>query len=103
VDLSRYKELQDILDNHPESTYAEWIRFWKLYHQGPWDQALTYAREHREFPLSDNLMFWVAQKYFGQKEYDRSREIVTELFRDFPDTDTRARVLVLQEKLTKKP
>lgn len=103
VDVSRFGELQKILDHYPESTYAEWIRFWKLYHHGPWDEALQYAREHRDFPLSDKLMLRVGEKLFGEKEFDRSREVVGELLRDFPEGDTRQRALELQARLANKP
>lgn len=109
VDVSRFKELQDILDDFPDSPYAEWIRFWKLYHHGPVENALQYAREHPDFPLSDNLMLHMAEGLFhsatkhDRATYDRVRELVAELLRDFPDGDTRAQTLALKEKLTKKP
>jgi hypothetical protein len=103
VDVSRFGELQRILVDFPDSTYAKWIRFWKLYHHGPVDAALEYAREHRDFPLSDNLMLHVAEGLFSDKQYGRSREVLAELVRDFPDGDTHARAVALQEKLTKKP
>lgn len=109
VDVSGFKELQDILDNYPNSTYAEWIRFWKLYHHGPVEDALQYARDNRDFPLSDNLMLRMAEGLCNQAgkydraTYNRVRQLVAELLRDFPDGDTRAQVLVLQKRLTKKP
>ncbi len=103
VDVSRFGEIQKILEAHPDSTYAEWISFWKVYHMGPIDDAVRYAREHKDFPLADNLMFHMAEVRFHKKEYGRARELASELLRDFPDGDTRARVLELQEKLRKKP
>jgi hypothetical protein len=109
ADWTRYREIQEILEKYPDSTYAEWIRFWKLYYHGPVEDALQYAREHRDFPLADNLMLRVAEGLFNQAgkydraAYDRGRELVAELLRDFPDGDTRARALELQRKLTKKP
>ena len=109
VDVSQFRELQDILEKHPDSTYAEWIRFWKLYHHGPVEDAIKYAREHREFPLSDNLLLHVAERLFhratkwDRATYNRVRELVGELLRDFPEGDTRAQTLSLQEKLSRKP
>ena len=109
VDLTRFKEVQHILDNYPDSAHAEWIRFWKLYHHGPFEDALRYAREHRDFALSDNLILRMAEKLFNQAgnydraTYNRARELVVELLRDFPDGDARARTEVLQAKLTNKP
>ena len=109
ADLSRYKEIQDILEQYPGSSYAEWIRFWKLYSLGTVEEATQYAREHPEFPLSDNLVLHKAERLFHQAgkhdkaTYDRVRILLDDLLRDFPDGDTRAQVLLLQEKLTKKP
>jgi hypothetical protein len=108
-DVSRFAELQRILEDYPDSPYAEWIRFWKLYHHGPVDQMLEYARTHRDFPLSDNLMLRVAEGIFNKAgkydraSYDQVRDLTVELLRDFPDGDTRARAEALQEKLKKKP
>ena len=109
VDVSRFGKIQKILEDYPDSEYAEWIRFWKLYHHGPVDDGIEYAREHRDFPLSDNLMLRMAERLFHQAgkydraTYNRVRELVAELLRDFPDGDTRAEALRLQEKLIKKP
>ncbi len=109
ADRTRYREIQEILEKYPGSTYAEWIRFWKLYQYAPQDEALQWARTHRDFPLSDNLMLRVAKRLFhqagkhDQATFNRVRELIAELQRDFPDGDTRAQVLTLQEKLTKKP
>ena len=109
ADLSRYKEIQDILEQYPGSSYAEWIRFWKLYSLGTVEEATQYAREHPEFPLSDNLVLHKAERLFHQAgkhdkaTYDRVRILLDDLLRDFPDGDTRAQALLLQEKLTKKP
>ena len=109
ADVSRYGEIQKILDDYPDSEYAEWIRFWKLYHHGPVDDAIEYARAHRDFPLSDNLMLHEAQRLFNQAgkydrdTYNRVRKLVAEILRDFPNGDTHARALDLQQKLTKKP
>lgn len=109
VDVSRFQEIQKILDDFPNSSYAKWIRFWKLYHHGPIDDALEYARNNRDFPLCDNLMLHMAEGLFNRagkydrSAYDRVRKLVAELLRDFPNGDTRAKALDLRQKLTKKP
>lgn len=103
VDVSRFGQLQKILDAHPSSTYAEWIRFWKVYYMGPLDETLRYAREHHGFPLSDNLLLNCAEGLFNQRDYAGARALAAEILRDFPDGDTRARVEQLQEKLRHKP
>lgn len=108
VDISRFGEIQKILDDFPDSTYAEWIRFWKLYHHGPTDEALRYAREHREFPLSDNLMLRMAERVFNRAgkydftTYRRVRELGRELLRDFPNGDSRPAVQRLLKRLKNK-
>ena len=102
VDRSRFKELQEILDSYPDSTYAHWIRFWKLYHHGPAEDALDYARKHPDFPLSDNMLLRVAKDYLNRKDYDQSRKVVDELLRDFPDGDARREATILQAGLAKK-
>jgi len=103
ADYSRFKELQDTMTNFPDSTYAKWIRFWKLYHHGPIDDALQYAQDHPDFPLSDNLMLRMAGNLFGSKQYARCRKVVNEMAKLFPDGDCVARRIELEEKLTKKP
>ncbi len=103
VDVSRFSELQAILTEHPESSYAGWIRYWKLYHHGPSGEALRYLREHADFPLADNLMLRVAEKLFHAHAFAESRAVITELLAKFPGGDTRAAALDLQARLDKKP
>jgi len=103
VDVSRFGEIQKILEEHSDSAYAQWIRFWKLYHMGPIDDAVQYAREHEDFPLADNLMFRMAEVYYQKQDYERARQLAAEVLRDFPNGDTRQRAIDLQEKLRKKP
>lgn len=106
---ARYEELERILKTHPDSPYAGWIRFWKLYHHGSVDDAVEWCRGHRDFPLADNLMLHKAETLFNsagkhdRRTYSRVRKLVDDLLRDFPDGDTRARAIELQQKLTRKP
>jgi len=100
---SRFVEIQQILDDFPESTYAAWIRFWKVYYHGPIDDAVEYARAHPDFALSDNIMLRMAQSLFQDKQFGRAREIVAEMSQRFPDGDTRAAVQDLQRMLANKP
>jgi hypothetical protein len=101
--------LEQLLNDHPGSHYAEWISFWKLYHYGPIEDALSHARAYRDFPLSDNLMLHMAEGLFenagkyDRATYDRVRELVDELQKLFADGDTKARADELREKLMHKP
>lgn len=101
--------LEDILNHHPDSAYAEWIRFWKVYHDGPAHEALEYARQHQAFPLSDNLMLRMAEGLVDSAgKHDRDalsqvRAILAEMQQLFPNGDTKARADLLRDKLTKKP
>ncbi len=103
INVSRFGELENILNDFPDSTYAKWIRLWKLYHHGPIEDALQYARNHPDFPLSDNLMLRMARRLFGSMQYARCRNVVFEMKRLFPDGDCRSRRLELEKKLRKKP
>lgn len=99
VDLSRFRELQSILVDFPNSSYAAWIRFWKLHYHGPERDMLRYARDHRDFPLSDNLMMGAAEACFQKREYGLARETVDELLRLFPDGDTKSSAERLRSQL----
>jgi len=81
--------LQQILDRFPDSQYAQWIRYWTLYHHGPVDDALQFAHDHSEFPLSDNLMLRMAEGLFLDRQYARAREVVQSISQTYPDGDTR--------------
>lgn len=99
VDVSRFQEIQKILVDFPDSTYAEWVRFWKVYHHGPAEEALGYARAHPDFPLSDNLMLRIAEGFASKDEDERAGGILNELERLFPDGDAAARGAALRERL----
>lgn len=101
-DAEMFAVLQEILDEHPETTYAQWIRFWKLYHQGPTDKAVRFAREHRDFPLSDNLLFRVAQRAASAGDLDKATELARTLEEDFSTSDSGAHVQLLHEKIAEK-
>ncbi len=103
INVSRFKEIEGILEQFPSSPYAEWIRFWKVYHHGPMEAMLRYAREHPEFPLSDNLMLRAADGLFEADRHGESREVVEELLRLFPNGDTRQPAERLREKLRNRP
>lgn len=103
INVSRFKDIQGILEQFPASPYAEWIRFWKLHHHGPKEDMLRYAREHPEFPLSDNLMLRVADGLFEAGRHGESREVVEELLRLYPNGDTKQPAERLKEKLRNRP
>jgi hypothetical protein len=110
---ARYEQVEHILTKYPESPYADWIRFWKLFYalDGEYRQsreerceaAIRYADAHPDFPLSDNLKFEAARRLTIIGNHARARQVTAELLRDFPDGDTWAPARELQEKLTKKP
>ncbi len=104
VDVSRFGEIQKLLEDYPDSVYAEWIRFWKVYHHGSPEEVLGYARAHRDFPLGDDLMLRVIVQLSNDDEQaQRALELLDELSELFPEGDTRAAALRLKEKLSKKP
>lgn len=103
VDVSRFQEIQGILEDFPDSEYAKWIRFWKVYHHGSEDEALDYVRTHDSFPLSDNLMFRVARRVSDDDRRQREAvELLAELERIFPNGDTVHRAKAMREKLLSK-
>jgi hypothetical protein len=108
VDTSRFHEIQKIADQFPDSEYAAWIKFWQVYHHGSVDEGIEYARAHRELPLADNLFLHKVQKLVleaGKSDsiaYDRADELLEELRRDFPDSDTEAASQVLKDRLSLK-
>ena len=103
VDVSRFREVQAILDEFPDSEYARWIRYWKLFHHGPTEQALDFARENPTFPLSDNLMLRMAEGLYGRGEQKAAGDILVEMKRLFPEGDTRDRADLLREKIANRP
>lgn len=103
VNVSRFGELQKIMEGFPDSTYARWIRFWKLYHHGPIEDAIGFARNNVDFPLADNLMLHLADAQFNARNFARSRELLRELSERWPDGDTRTPARRLEEKLDRKP
>lgn len=100
VDVSRFGEIQKILDDFPESDYATWIRFWKLYHHGSAPDALTYAREHKDFPLSDNLLLRKAQQCMNGGDHSAGTELVDEILAAYPDSDVLPQARELRKKLS---
>ncbi len=105
-DLSRFREIQDIVDEAPNTQYAEWVRFWKVYHHGSVDEGIEYARAHREFPLADNLFLHKVQELVrdagksDSKAYDHADELLDELWRDFPGSDTKAASQALKDRIS---
>lgn len=108
VDVSRFGQIQEILDDYPDSTYADWIRFWKVYHHGRVEEGLRYARAHPDFPLSDNLFLRKVEGLVnkaGKRDFDTLRQVQTlvdELLRDFPEGDTRAAAVELKARVVRK-
>jgi len=103
VDVSRFQDIQSIADKFPDSDYAAWIRFWKVYHHASEEEALAYARQHAGFPLSDNLMFRVVQRMADDDaRHDEATALLSELEQLFPEGDTASRARALREKLQAK-
>lgn len=103
VDVSRFQEVQRILEDFPNSEYAEWIRFWKVHHHGAPRDAIEYARTHSGFPLADNLMLRAAEQFFNAGEYAQARTTLTELDVRFPDGDARHLAGRTRKHLANKP
>lgn len=97
-------QLEKITRDHPDSVYAGWIRFWTVYHKGSEDEALAYAREHPGFPLSDNLMFRVAERVADDDaRREQASMLLAELRRLFPKGDAANRAERLRQQLENKP
>jgi len=95
--------LELLLKNQPDSLHARWVRFWKVYHHGTEEEALAYARQHADFPLSDNLMFRVAQHVANDdSRHDDAVALLAELERVFPDGDAAFRAKAVREELLAK-
>lgn len=103
VNVSRFRQLQEVADSFPTSSYAEWIRIWKLFHHGSWEESIRFAREHRSFCLSDNLLLTVAQRSFEAREYQRCRGVLEELLREHPEGDCRAYAVDLLNRVGNRP
>lgn len=80
-----------------------WIRFWRISYHASEAEALDYARQHADFPLSDNLMFRVVQRVAdSDARHDEAMSLLTELEQLFPDGDAASRARALREKLQAK-
>ncbi len=107
-----FGEMETVLRSYPESPYAEWIGFRKLFYGLDGEHAtsradrcaaaLRYVNANPEFPLSDNLGFEAARRLMLIGDYVRARDLTARLIRDFPNGDYVAKAQELRGKLTKK-
>lgn len=97
--LEYFRDIQQIIDRYPNTPYGQWLSFWKLWYHGDRDERLRYAREHKDFLLSDELMLQAAWgAYVDEQNPEKARSLVDELVRTFPNGSANAEALRLKEE-----